>query len=138
MAKKPVKAATVSTAIADKRVANAKMRLVRHLKKHAGDEQAAQALAAVGSRNFRKKPVSKNGWAKESLRVAMTFVPFLNGKGQPIPVKSSEQLGLLLRNPACTQTVPQTKANLRAFAQMIKFTTKTVQHSFTKAAKVAA
>lgn len=97
-------------------VKNAKRKLQRHLKKHPGDEQATVALANVASRKIRKKPVAKLGWVKESLRNAMSFVPYLNGKGQVIVIKSVEHFAQVVSTHS--QSIPVTRQAAKSYAQI--------------------
>lgn len=103
-------------------VVNARKKLQRHLKKYPNDEQAQAALGSVSSRTTRKAPGSKNGWVKDSLRNAMTYVPYLNGKGQVVPLRVAETLPQFLASHG--QSIAQTKDNLKSFAQVVKLAKK--------------
>ena len=110
----------------DKRTANAKRRLARHLKKHPGDEQAEVALKGVATRKFRTKPNNKGGWVTEKLRSAMVYVPYLTAKGMPIALKFPEQLPTLLNSHS--QSVPLIRSNVKGYAQMLRYTGKSPFH----------
>lgn len=130
MAKKSGSAADKARATAykalDKRTLNAKIRLARHLKKHPEDEQAQAALAGAGSRKFRTKPNSKGGWVTEKLRNAMLYVPYLTAKGMPIGLRFPEQLGSFLNSHG--QSVPLTRTNTKAYAQLVRYQGKAPFH----------
>lgn len=102
---------------------NAKRKLERHLKKHPGDEQAQKALGLTGSKNVRKKPNEKGGWIKETLRKSLQFVPYLNSKGQVIPVRSVEQMEELLKS-SLVQTGAITRSQAKLQAWINRFETK--------------
>lgn len=110
----------------NKCMVNAKAKVSRHLKKHPNDEQAQAALSVVGSKNFRTKPKNKNGWATEALRSSLVYVPYLTAKGSPIFIKVSDQINTMIHSHG--QSIPNTKSNLRAMAQLLRFTSKSAFH----------
>lgn len=101
--------------------ANKKAKIERHLKKHPEDKQSVQALSNVKLYS-RKKPVNKLGWIKESLRASTVYIPFVNGKGSVIGVRSPEQLENLKRLPNIAQAIPLTKESATKLAQIFAFT----------------
>lgn len=103
----------------DKRTTNAKLRLMRHLKKHPGDAQAEDALKNVGSRTFRTAPKTKGGWVTDTLRSAMLYIPYLTGKGTPIALKFPEQIPSLLHSHS--QSIPLTRENVKGFAGALRY-----------------